>query len=86
MDIYLNIDNVASSNIKKIKYEAHCNNEDMKYFNNTKGVLTVMYSNDSVYNYLDVPIATVGNLIIHESIGKSIASLVKPMFESEKVE
>jgi hypothetical protein len=85
MDIYINIDDVASSNIKKIKYEAHCDNENMKYFNNIKGVLTIMYSNESIYNYLDVPISTIGNVITHDSVGKSVATLVKPNFESEKV-
>lgn len=85
MDIYINIDDVASSNIKKVKYEAHVKNNDMRDFNQVKGVLTIMYSNDAIYNYLDVPLITVGNLMIHDSIGKSVASLVKPMFESEKV-
>lgn len=86
MDIYINLDDVASSNIKKIKYEAHSDNSSMEYFPTTKGILTIMYSNDSVYNYLDVPLGTVGNIFTNDSVGKFIASFIKPMYECEKVE
>lgn len=86
MIIDIRMDDVASSNIKRIKYEASFNNSDMIPINLAKGILTITYSNDSVYNYLDVPASVAGNLFINESIGKFISNYVKQMYESEKVE
>lgn len=86
MVIDIRMDDVASSNIKRIKYEANSDNKDMVPIFAIKGILTITYSNDSVYNYLDVPASVAGNLFINDSIGQFIANYVKKMYESEKVE
>lgn len=85
MIIDIRMDDVASSNIKRIKYEASSDNKDMFPIFAIKGTLTITYSNDSVYNYLDVPASVAGNLFINDSVGKFISSYVKKMYESEKV-
>lgn len=85
MFVDVRIADINSSNIKNIKFEASINNDDIKYFSGVKGTLTVVYNNDSTYNYLDVPLAVLGNIFIHDSVGATIAKIVKPSFESERV-
>jgi len=85
MNIDIRLEDVASSNIKDIKFVSKTDNSDMIPYNRVEGTLTIVYSNGAMYNYFNVPITHIGNLFIHESVGKYVAAHIKQLFESEKV-
>ena len=65
---------VKSSNITGIDY------------NTTTQTLVVLFKNDSLYHYEDVPRLIYDELLKSESIGSTLASKVKGKFNYKKVE
>lgn len=84
MIIDVRLDDVQSSNVKRIHYQAERANDPNKEISDIRGTLTITYFNDSMYNYLDVPMYVVGNLLMRSSIGASMA-VIKKQFESERI-
>jgi hypothetical protein len=64
---------VDSSNVKSVGYVTEEN------------VLLVLFKNDTLYKYFDVPFETYTQLTEAESVGKFLNSEIKKNFECEKV-
>jgi hypothetical protein len=84
MIVDIRLDDVQSSNVKRIHYQAERVNDYNKDISDIKGTLTITYFNDAMYNYLDIPMYVIGNILMRSSIGSSMA-IIKKEFESERV-
>lgn len=53
---------------------------------NTEGSLIITYKNGSQYSYWNVPSAVAVDMITQVSVGRFVASVIKPNYEFRKIE